>query len=240
MTASVTRRLKRFLAAGPELCSLCHEPFGHNVRTYSGVAGDGALACVGECCAHHLERIYYAGVFLRNKHGVYSRGARLRGTGKSYSTEEVADHIGRLQKAVEAIDDAVGDIDGAVKRAGVKEARFAGFGDTPWKVADAEWFKRHPDRSHHARQPMEGEAEAFGFDEEPPPGHELMMLVRQVEPGRRIRLGFYKLVGLPVPDAESLAHALCDIAARDAGTGKPVNKAELMALCERYARAAPS
>jgi hypothetical protein len=240
MTASVMRRLRRFLAAGPELCSLCHEPFGHNVRTYSGVAGDGALACVGECCAHHLERIYCAGVFLHNKHGVYSRSARRTGTGKSYSTEELADRIGRLQKAVAAIDDAVGDIDGIVKRAGVKKVRFAGFDNTPWKVADAEWFKQHPDRSHHARQPMEGEAEAFGFDEEPPPGHELTMLVRQVEPGRRIRFAFYKFRGLPVPDAEPLAHALYDIAARDGGTGKPINKAELMALCSRYARAGSS
>jgi hypothetical protein len=239
----ITQRLEKFLKQGAarEVCSICREPFGHNVRTYSGVAAGGALACVGECCVRRLEAIYFVGVFLHDKHGVYAGvGGKAPGSGKSYSVEQIAAAVARTQKNIQILDEEFGDLDAVLKRGGVPNARFTGLDDPPWKVADAEWFEQHPERSHHARLPMAGEAEAFGLDrrEPPPQDHGLCMLVRQVEPGRRIRTAiFMPEPTLPVPDLEPLAHALFDIAARDAGTGRPVRKAEVMALCERYMNA---
>ena len=59
------------------------------------------------------------------------------------------------------------------------------------------------------------------------------MLIRQVEPGKRIRAGFFiPTQALPVPDAESVAHALFEIA-----TGRepiPHGGEALGALIEKY------
>jgi hypothetical protein len=104
--------------------------------------------------------------------------------------------------------------------------------DAPWKTADAEWFKRHPDRTHHARAPMKGEAAMFGVDT--PPGMELTILVRQLEPGRRVRSAFFKPTDLPIPDVEPLAHALMDLSLRPRVTNEAIERAELMELWRRY------
>jgi hypothetical protein len=107
--------------------------------------------------------------------------------------------------------------------------------DAPWKAADAEWFERHPDRTHHARAPMKGEAANLGVDSDPtPPQMELTILVRQVEPGRRLRSAFFKPTDLPLPDVEPLAHALMDLALRPRVANEPIERAELMELWRRY------
>jgi hypothetical protein len=242
ISRSIRRRLEKFLRQGDarERCSICQDSFAHNVRTYSGIAVGGALARVGECCLSRLKEVYFVGVFIRDKHGLYGGvPAQQPDKDKNYSAEETANQIARLQKAIETIDEEVGDLEGLAKRGGVKKVRFAGLADTPWKAADAEWFEQHPDRSHRMRLAMDGEAEALGFglNESAPDGCRPIVLVRQIEPGKRMRFGLFMPAALmPIPESEALAHAFCDIASRDGGTGKPITKAEVMTLYQRYAR----
>ena len=66
-----------------------------------------------------------------------------------------------------------------------------------------------------------------------PAGHALIMLVRQVEPGSRIKARlFLDVVSLPVPDDEAVIHALFEIA-----TGRealPPDIEALGALIKKY------
>src|SRR5262249_18823984 len=58
----------------------------------------------------------------------------------------------------------------------------------------------------------ENEFERFGLA---PAGHQLILLLRQVEPGKRIKTGFFISEELlPVPDVEAVAHALFDISTK--------------------------
>jgi hypothetical protein len=59
------------------------------------------------------------------------------------------------------------------------------------------------------------------------------MLLRQVEPGKRIKAGFFvPSQVLPVPDAEAVAHALFDIATER--EPMPRNRGAMHALIEKY------
>jgi hypothetical protein len=103
--------------------------------------------------------------------------------------------------------------------------------DSPWKDDDREWFEQNRERSHRARMPFPGEC-----DEEiakTPAGHALILLVRQVEPGSRLKAGFYLSAHLqPLPDHEAVAHALFEVAMRHEVV--PPDNAALRALVERY------
>src|SRR5262245_11242890 len=59
----------------------------------------------------------------------------------------------------------------------------------PWTSDDRQWFERNPQRSHRARLPFPGEVD--GQAAETPAGDALIMLVRQVEPGRRLRAAVF-------------------------------------------------
>jgi hypothetical protein len=89
-----------------------------------------------------------------------------------------------------------------------------------------------PERSHRARLPFAGEIEPERSGPAPD-GHQLLLLIRQVEPGRRIKVGFFiPSQILPVPDSEAIAHALFDIAT--ARVPIPRNGAAMCALIEKY------
>src|SRR5262249_61449910 len=91
--------------------------------------------------------------------------------------------------------------------------------------------EQHPERAHRARLPFAGEVTPEQLTA--PEGHQLLLLLRQVEPGKRIKNGFFISNDLlPVPDVEAVAHALFDIATRR----EPVtrNSSEMCALIERY------
>ena len=83
--------------------------------------------------------------------------------------------------------------------------------DYPWKDDDRDWFERNPKRAHRVRMPSPGEV-----DEEvanTPAGTALMMIVRQIKPGVRIRPAVSVDVELlPIPDDEATAHALFEAA----------------------------
>ena len=77
---------------------------------------------------------------------------------------------------------------------------------------DRDWFERNQERSHRARMPFPGE-----LDEEAaktPAGHALIVLVRQVEPGSRLRAAVYLNADLPpTADDEGVAQEF-DVAVR--------------------------
>ena len=61
----------------------------------------------------------------------------------------------------------------------------------------------------------------------------LLALVRQVEPGKRVRTGFFINAELwPAPDIEAIAHLLFDIATGQ--QAQPRDAAERSALVEQY------
>jgi hypothetical protein len=96
------------------------------------------------------------------------------------------------------------------RRSGVDCALQVNLSDSPWKDDDRIWFEQNPMRAHRMRLPFSGEYDAEALDA--PPGHVLIVLVRQVEPGSRIRPGFYLDSDLlPVPDDEAAAHALFEV-----------------------------
>ena len=96
---------------------------------------------------------------------------------------------------------------------------------------DRDWFKHNPKRSHRARLPFMGE-----IDEEAIKASDelaLVMLIRQIEPGSRLRAVVDLSADfLPVPDDEATIHALFEV-----GMGRetmPADVPALVALVERY------
>ena len=92
--------------------------------------------------------------------------------------------------------------------------------DTPWSISDREFFATNPTRSHRVRRV---------FPHEPTnaaPGEYKYMLIRQVEPGKRIK----KLLLQPIADNECLLHALFDLLGDDG----VVNLQEWFDLARKY------
>lgn len=103
----------------------------------------------------------------------------------------------------------------------VVELRFADTA-TLWKADDRRWFERNPNRSHRIRRAYAGEMETLGFDptaaEKLPEGSARFAVVRQIQPGARMRR-FASLEAARFPiDDEPAAHALFDtLAESDSG-----------------------
>jgi hypothetical protein len=76
---------------------------------------------------------------------------------------------------------------------------------------DHEWFAQNRSRSHRIRHRFP--SEPINGDNEPvPPGHVLLVLVRQIEPGVHDRNGFFlNLEIAPIPDVEEFIHAAFDL-----------------------------
>jgi hypothetical protein len=74
---------------------------------------------------------------------------------------------------------------------------------------DAAWFEAHPHRTHHVRRPHEIELS----ETRPPAGTPASALpsviVRQVQPGFRLRMLIWS--DIEVPDTEATGHALFDL-----------------------------
>jgi hypothetical protein len=164
----------------------------------------GKVVLAGECCVNQVPKIF---------------GTRLELTG-----EQIA---------------AVSQKVAVNKKLNDAERHGGGFGrpvkvnllNSLWKDDDRDWFKRNPKRSHRLRTPFPGE-----LDEEAakvPTGKALFMLVRQVEPGSRLRPHLCLDADLlPLPDDEAVAHALFEVAMeREA---MPGDRQALRALIKKY------
>ena len=128
-------------------------------------------------------------------------------------------------------------VDRGARRAGVPhlaEKLIPHIADTTWKDDDRRWFESNPTRSHRLRPSFPDEFSSIADIPVPPPGHELHVLVRQVEPGMRIRHGFFHNTKTDVPDIEPVLHALFDVAAGRKET-HPISVEEVAELALKYA-----
>ena len=180
----------------------------------------------GECCTDQVAAIFVRGLYSDRKYDfLYPRGTK---PDTEPTNEQVADAIATYQ---EVIADTDKRLDGIERRGGVTRPLNVSVLDTPWKDNDRSWFEQNRERSHRARMPFPGELD--GDAAKPPAGHVPIMLVRQVEPGSRIKARlFLDVVSLPVPDDEATIHALFEIAAQREPL--PPNLQAFFALIEKY------
>ena len=172
-----------------------------------------------------------SGVYLARSYDFLRERGGKSSAAKSYTVEQIDKAISTTQQAVRDADEQIGD---AVRLGGVDKLQRFNVLDQPWKADDAEWFARHPDRSHRIRLAHPGEA-ADVARHAAPEDCVLIMLLRQVAPGSRIKTGFFLVEALwPAPDDEAFAHAFFDLVVR----GKPVGRDELLALAAVYEGAA--
>ena len=212
-----------------DVCSVCGSPFKHNSRTTGGLDAQGNVVLAGECCTDQVAAIFTQGFYSHRDYDFF----QPRGTGASTNTdltgEQIANAIASYQ---EVIADTDKRLDGVERRGGVARPLKVSVLNSPWKDEDRAWFEQNPKRSHRARMPLPGEA-----DKETamaPAGHVLIMLLRQVEPGTRLKAGFYLNAELlPVPDDEATAHALFEVAVRHEAV--PPSRQALSALIRKYA-----
>lgn len=237
----VEREIRAIMKQDGDHCSSCRKPLAHNSRTFGGVNAAGTTLLVGECCQRLLKETILSGLYVDRPYGDLAPSGDAP---PPYDTEresaEVA--ISVLQQGFAFADQQAESISNL---GGIPGRRpYVTLKDTAWKKDDAEWFRKHPDRSHRLRPLKPGEESAFPENETPravPAGHELQVLVRQVAPGQRIRLPFIRNTQIPIPDVEAVIHALFDIFGDPAKEGV-VSIQEVVERAMRYEggdRAAP-
>jgi hypothetical protein len=125
------------------------------------------------------------------------------------------------------------------KRAGLPEAKPVYDTTSAWIIDDRKWFRNNPARSHRLR-PIFPE-ETFGENQMPAPalspGRTDAVLVRQVEPGMRVRIPIYYDTCSQIPDVEAILHALFDAHAAQyrTGTFRPVSAREVIEQAKKFA-----
>jgi hypothetical protein len=128
------------------------------------------------------------------------------------------------------------------RKAGLNTPVVMGSATTPWSCDDRQWFAANPQRSHRLRPAFPGELDALrgsnpSCELQAPPDHEIQFVVRQVEPGKRIRLPLCRDIACPIPDIEPILHAIFDIYSKGGPAGTPVSVAEVKELALKYAAA---
>jgi hypothetical protein len=206
-------------------CTICGSAWPHNSRTAYGFDHDDRVVIVGECCLDLIAIPIGSGFFSRRKYG--GGGGFL--SQKPLNNQEPLNRLPNLRRGPvppeiwERFDQAVAqqhrDITAANKQ-------FESGSD------DQVWFEKNPTRSHRARMPFPGE-ELLLSGPKIPAECTSFILVRQIKPGTRIRLGFYLNTALlPVPDDEAQIHAMFEIA-----SGREPAPTTMQALCglrEKY------
>ena len=161
----------------------------------------------GECCVSRVAKIFARGFYSDRKYDFLATNTESA-TNTEPTSEQIADAIALYQKAIAEADKV---LDGVERRGGGPRIPQINLLDYPWKSDDRDWFERNPKRSHRVRVPFPGEV-----DEEvanTPAGTVLMMIVRQIKPGVRIRPAVSVDVELlPISDDEATAHALFEAA----------------------------
>jgi hypothetical protein len=211
-------------------CSICGTRHPHNSRTVSGFDIAGKVVLAGECCAAKVAVSFGAGIYCSNRREYDFLSARRKPAGGA--TRQV-DGFALAAAAQAAIADADARINHALKFGGCKLTRKVNLLDSAWKDDDRTWFEANPSRAHRARLPFPNEF-APGMEEETaPPGTALVLLVRQVESGCRLKTGVYLAPTLlPVPDIEVLAHTLFEIAVKNEPL--PSSREAFMSLVMKY------
>jgi len=225
------RRLDRQLEGlmGEDGCSACGAAFEHNSRIYGGCDLNGRPAVVGDCCCERLTLVTSMGLYAARTYDFLHPRKRDPHRNRPADVGEITTAIATCRGLIEEADR---QSDGMERRAGLGDRRLpVNVLESAWKTDDRLWFDRNPERSHRARLAFPGEADAQAT--KAPAGTVLLMLIRQVEPGKRVRAGFYIHAELwPAPDIEAVAHLLFDIATGQ--QAQPRDPAERGALVEQY------
>jgi hypothetical protein len=172
-------------------------------NSFGGFDTQGNVALVGECCINRVPTVFSLGLIVT--------GEQLDAAYQKAQTNKILDNAERC--------------------GGLGRPSEVNWTDSPWKNDDRVWFEKNPSRAHRLRPPFPGEMDETAA--ETPAGCELLVLVRQVEPGSRMRAGLHFGVDwLPLPDHEAVAHALFEVAVRREPW--PRDGAALCALLEKY------
>jgi len=227
------RDIQRLLEKDGDHCTLCRRPFVHGEKTYYGRGSKKRTVVLGDCCADELRTGVAMGLYTDRAYDVLS-GAPT-GTANPLPTGDLTKMIDGLQSFITEIDKTATDV---ANRAGVlSKAAGVYLKDTAWKRDDAAWFEANPTRSHRLRPLLEGEREAMPPErasEPMPEGHELQVVVRQVEPGQRIRSFFGRNLAVPIPDDEAVIHALFDTLYSDGDPGGVISVEQVAGIARRY------
>jgi hypothetical protein len=231
----VEREIREIMRQNGDHCSICGAPLEHNTRTFGGTVKDGTTVLTGDCCRKRIATIVLEGLFLDRQLDDLVDRLPLSNTGDaSHKSVDVNRAVHAIQKV---FDDRQADGRAVARRAGLAEGRAKLFTQTTaWKTDDAAWFEAHPDRSHRLRSLLGDEASASGFSAlgAMPDRHEMQILVRQVEPGKRMRLPFGRNLDVPIPDDEPVLHALFDIVGRQGGDGSVISMDMMRDAMARY------
>jgi hypothetical protein len=219
----VNRELHKLLRRGT--CSICDRPLKHNSRTLSGLDAGGGVVVAGECCMSRVVEVFGLGLYSDRPYD-FLRPCDPKPNSEP-SLERIVAAIAARQEIIADSDKRLADVE---RRGGIKSVSEIFLLDHPWKDDDREWFERNPTRSHRMRVPFPGELDGV----EIPAGRKVIMVVRQVEPGQRLRAAFDPdVILLPgSPHDEAFAHALFEVAVgREA---IPPDSEALRALIEKY------
>jgi len=235
MKPSARRRIERqiteLMKRDGDRCSICKAPLPHNSRTFGGVTSGGDAALAGECCGEKLKETVLSGLYVDQRYK--DMPWRAEPGQRVNSPSEVTQAIDAMQHSFRRIDQAAD----AIKAKGgmaTKKPRINTTGSA-WKADDALWFETHQARAHRLRPAFPGELEGMSPSEFLPAGHEYQVLVRQVEPGTRLRMVFGRNLEVPIPDVEPLIHAMFDMVADS--EGGVLNTKQVAELALKYAAA---
>jgi hypothetical protein len=219
----VNRQLHKLLRHGT--CSICGRPLNHHSRTTSGLDAQGNVVVAGECCRSRVAEVFGLGLYSDRQYDFMS--PRKPESNVQPTNEQIVAAIAAYQEAVADSDKRLADVE---RRGGVKSVSEVFLLDHPWKDDDREWFERNPTRSHRMRAPFPNELDGVKI----PAGRKMIVFVRQVEPGRRLRAAFDPdVVLLPgSPHDEAFAHALFEVAVGHEAV--PSDHKALDALIKKY------
>lgn len=220
------REIQKYIERDGDRCSICRAAFKHNDRSYGGIDAKGAAVVVSDCCKSHLVCLLAEGIYTKHGYDFFDRGSGPQRPQRQLSSEEIGETLGVLQWLIGEADQMA---DTVKKRAGYADSQpvSINFCSHPWKEDDRLWFLERPRRAHRVREPFAGEIQIG----EVPAGRVHILIVRQIEPGQRVRQSFFlnqKL--MPVPDDEAIAHCLFEVACGRVGT----EWSDLQNAVERY------
>jgi hypothetical protein len=206
-------------------CSFCGEGFKHNHPSAAGFDAHGNVAVAGECCMSRIAVVFGSGLYSDRNYDFLPSANTKPSTNTQPTNEQIVDAIAAYQKAIAETDQRLADVE---RRGGGGFVSGVYLLDHPWKDDDRAWFKLNPSRAHRVRMPFPNEIE-----QEAAAATALIVCVRQVEPGTRLRSVLDLDANLlPPPDDEATAHALFE-----AAVGRepmPRDSAALCTLVERY------
>lgn len=232
---NIERKIRKIIRRSGDNCTICGAEFQHNTRTSGGLTADGNVALAGECCADKIAQLVTSGVFVNRNHDDFVAFAGRRNDGPMPSPEQMEKALNAIQRGFAGRDKVVSDIQ---RRAGIQAKNGQlNLSDSPWKEDDAAWFSTHPTRSHRLRPLIASEGATIPrvYFESLPPEHEVQIVVRQIEPGKRVRAPFGRNTAIPIPDDEDIIHAIFDMIFKTDRKVDVIGICEVAELANRYA-----